>query len=289
MVSVVGSAGTTSAGGSGSTRPGPSSTPPTSTATGAGARPCSGRLSSNGGSRSSSPPSSGATWAPSTARTTDRGDLGGTSAWAIEGSLRRLQTDHVDLYQYHFFDGVTPLEETLAALDELVREGKVRSVGSSNLAAWQVADADWMARDRHLTRFVSAQNHYSLLERDAERELLPACQRFGIGVLPYFPLASGLLTGKYHRGQPPPKGTRLEGRDDVFTDRTFDRIEALEKFAADRGVSLLDVAIGGLAAKPAVASVIAGATKPGQVRQNAAAAEWVPTKEDLEALDQAVA
>lgn len=146
---------------------------------------------------------------------------------AIEGSLRRLQTDHVDLYQYHFFDGVTPLEETLAALDELVREGKVRSVGSSNLAAWQVADADWMARDRHLTRFVSAQNHYSLLERDAERELLPACQRFGIGVLPYFPLASGLLTGKYHRGQPPPKGTRLEGRDDVFTDRTFDRIEAL--------------------------------------------------------------
>jgi len=133
----------------------------------------------------------------------------------------------VDLYQYHFFDGVTPLEETLAALDELVREGKVRSVGSSNLAAWQVADADWMARDRHLTRFVSAQNHYSLLERDAERELLPACQRFGIGVLPYFPLASGLLTGKYHRGQPPPKGTRLEGRDDVFTDRTFDRIEAL--------------------------------------------------------------
>jgi aryl-alcohol dehydrogenase-like predicted oxidoreductase len=203
---------------------------------------------------------------------------------SIEASLRRLRTEWVDLYQYHRHDGVTPLEETLGALDELVREGKVRHVGSSNLQAAQVADADRIARERGLARFVSAQNRYSLLERDAERELLPGCERLGIGVLPYYPLASGLLTGKYRRGEPAPEGTRLHGRPEWLTDEAFDRVEALQRFADERGVSLLDVAIGGLAAQPAVGSVIAGATKPEQVRANVAAGAWEPSPEDLAAL-----
>jgi aryl-alcohol dehydrogenase-like predicted oxidoreductase len=206
---------------------------------------------------------------------------------AIEASLRRLRTDHVDLYQYHRPDGVTPVEETLAALDDLVREGKVRYVGSSNFDGWQVADADWAARDHGLSRFVSAQNRYSLLERGVERELAPACERFGVGILPYFPLASGLLTGKYRRGEPAPEGTRLRERPEQLSDERFDVVEAIEKFAADRGLGILDVAVGGLAAQPAVASVIAGATKPEQVRANVAAGEWIPTHEDLLALDEA--
>jgi len=205
---------------------------------------------------------------------------------AVDGSLRRLRTDHIDLYQYHTPDGITPLEETLAALDDLVKEGKVRYIGSSNLAAWEVGHADWVARDRRLTPFISAQNHYNLLERDPDRELVPACRRFGVGILPYFPLASGLLTGKYRRGQPPPAGSRLAGRPDVLTEDVFDRLEALEKFAADRGLSLLDVAIGWLSARPGVASVIAGATRPEQVRANAEAAEWSPTVDDLATIDR---
>jgi aryl-alcohol dehydrogenase-like predicted oxidoreductase len=204
---------------------------------------------------------------------------------AVESSLSRLRTDWIDLYQLHFPDPHTPIEETLAALDELVDEGKVRYVGCSNLTAWQVADADWVARTRGFERFVSAQNHYSLLECDAERELVPACKRFGIGLLPYFPLANGLLTGKYRRGQAPPEGTRLADRPDALTDAVFDTIEALESYAADRGRSLLDVAIGGLAARPAVASVIAGATSAEQVRANAAAGVWEPTDDDLTQLD----
>ena len=200
---------------------------------------------------------------------------------AVESSLRRLQTDWIDLYQYHFPDPKTPMEETLVALDEIVKEGKVRYIGSSNLAGWQVADAEWVARSSNLTRFVSAQNHYSLLERSAERELVPACQRFGIGVLPYFPLANGLLTGKYRRGEPAPAGTRLAALPDRLDQSKFDTVEALEKYAAERGRSLLDVAIAGLAAKPAVASVIAGATKPEQVRANAAAIGWRPSDEDM--------
>ena len=207
---------------------------------------------------------------------------------AVEGSLRRLQTDHVDLYQLHEPDPHTPIEETLAALDELVKEGKVRYVGSSNFDAWQVVDADWVARRDHVGRFVSAQNEYSLLERGVERELAPACERYGVGILPYFPLSSGLLTGKYRRGKPAGEGTRLAGREDELTDDVFDRLEALEKFAAERGVALLDVAIGGLAAQPAVASVIAGATKPEQVRANVAAGTWIPGPEDLSALDRVV-
>jgi aryl-alcohol dehydrogenase-like predicted oxidoreductase len=204
---------------------------------------------------------------------------------AVEASLTRLQTAWIDLYQYHAPDGVTPLEETVAALDELVHEGKVRYVGSSNLAAWQVADADSFARRQGTNRFVSAQNAYSLLDRTAERELVPACEAHGVGILPYFPLANGLLTGKYRRGEAAPEGTRLESRLDTVRDRTFDRVDALEAFARERGLALLDVAIGGLAAQPAVGSVIAGATRPEQVKANAAAGAWVPTPDDLAALD----
>ena len=204
---------------------------------------------------------------------------------AVAGSLQRLRTDYIDLYQYHTPDHGTPFEETFGALDELVREGKVRYVGHSNLDAAQVEEIDALARERGWARPVSAQNRYSLLHRDAERELLPTCERLGIGVLPYFPLASGLLTGKYRRGQPRPEGTRLATRDEVFTDETFDRLEALEAFAEQRGVSLLSIAIGGLLGQPAIASVIAGATKPEQVRANAAAGEWEPSPDDLAALN----
>jgi aryl-alcohol dehydrogenase-like predicted oxidoreductase len=204
---------------------------------------------------------------------------------AVEASLRRLRTDRIDLYQYHVPDGVTPIEETLGALNELVDEGKVRFIGSSNFSAAQVDEAERVAREGGTARFVSAQNEYSLLRRDAESSLLPTCERLGTGVLPYFPLASGLLTGKYRRGQPIPEGTRLSGRDDVFTDETFDRLEALEAFAEERDVTLLHVAIGGLLAQPAIASVIAGATKPEQVRSNVVAAEWEPSDDDLAALN----
>jgi aryl-alcohol dehydrogenase-like predicted oxidoreductase len=204
---------------------------------------------------------------------------------AVAGSLQRLRTDYIDLYHYHTPDHVTPFEETFGALDELVREGKVRYVGHSNLDAAQVEEIDALARERGWARPVSAQNRYSLLHRDAETELLPTCERLGIGVLPYFPLASGLLTGKYRRGQPRPEGTRLATRDEVFTDETFDRLEALEAFAEQRGASLLSVAIGGLLGQPAIASVIAGATKPEQVRANAVAGEWEPSEDDLAALN----
>jgi aryl-alcohol dehydrogenase-like predicted oxidoreductase len=204
---------------------------------------------------------------------------------AIESSLRRLRTDWIDLYQLHRPDPKTPIAETLAALHELVSEGKVRYIGCSNFAAWQIADADWTARSGGLTPFISAQNEYSLIDRHVESELVPACERFGLGVLPFFPLANGLLTGKYKRGEPAPDGTRLADRGDQLSDRRFDQVEAVEKYAAERGVSLLDVAIGGLAAKPAVASVIAGATKPEQVVANVAAGQWVPTAADREALD----
>jgi aryl-alcohol dehydrogenase-like predicted oxidoreductase len=204
---------------------------------------------------------------------------------AIDGSLERLRTDYVDLYQYHTPDHVTPFAETFGALDELVHEGKVRYVGHSNLEPAEVEEVDALAREHGWTRPVSAQNQYSLLRREAEAELLPVCERLGIGVLPYFPLASGLLTGKYRRGAPRPEGTRLADRDGVFTEETWQRLEALERFAADRSVTLLQVAIGGLLARPTVSSVIAGATKPEQVRANVEAAEWEPTTEDIAALN----
>jgi aryl-alcohol dehydrogenase-like predicted oxidoreductase len=202
---------------------------------------------------------------------------------AVDESLRRLRTDYIDLYQYHTPDHITPYEETFAALGELVQQGKVRHVGHSNLEAADIEEID--ERVHGQGRPVSAQNQYSLLRREAEDDLLPTCKRLGIGVLPYFPLASGLLTGKYKRGEPAPEGTRLADRADALTDDKFDRVEALEQFASERGVTLLHVAIGGLLAQPAIASVIAGATKPEQVQANVAVAEWEPTEEDLAALN----
>ena len=205
---------------------------------------------------------------------------------AVEASLRRLGTDWIDLYQYHRPDPVTPLEETLAALHELVVEGKVRYIGSSNFAGWQVVEADWVSRSGGLTWFVSAQNEYSLLQRDVEDEVVPACEHVGVGLLPFFPLASGLLTGKYRRGVAAPEGTRLAGQADRLAEADWDTIEAIEGYAAERGLRPLDVAIGGLAAQPAVASVIAGATRPEQVADNVQAGLWEPTVEDLAALDE---
>lgn len=204
---------------------------------------------------------------------------------AVEASLRRLGTDWIDLYQLHVPDPVTPIEETLSALSELVAEGKVRYIGSSQFAGWQVVDADWTAKTAGLEHFISAQNRYSLLEREVEDDLIPACEHLGIGVLPFFPLASGLLTGKYKRDQGAPDGTRLANMPDRLAAADFDKIEALETFAAERDLTLLDVAIGGLAAQPAVGSVIAGATRPEQIEENVAAGLWEPTPEDLAALD----
>ncbi len=204
---------------------------------------------------------------------------------AVDASLQRLRTDWIDLYQYHTPDKSTPFGETFGALDELVRAGKVRYVGHSNLSADQVEEVDKLVRDNGWARPVSAQNRYSLLHREPEDDLLPVCERLGLGVLPYFPLASGLLTGKYKRGQPRPEGTRLADRDEVFTDDAFDQVEALESFGKERNHSLLEVAIGGLLAEPAVASVISGATKPEQVRANAAAGEWELPAADLAALN----
>jgi aryl-alcohol dehydrogenase-like predicted oxidoreductase len=201
---------------------------------------------------------------------------------AFEASLRRLQTDRIDLYQYHRPDGVTPIEETLRALHELVQEGAVRAIGSSNFTPAMVEEAHAIAGEQGLTPFVSEQSEYSWLVRDAEEELLPVCERLGIGFIPYFPLASGLLTGKYRRGEPAPEGTRLHGRE--LEDARLDRVERLEAFASERGVTLLEVAIGGLLAQPAVASVIAGATKPEQVRANAKAGDWEPSADDLAVL-----
>jgi len=206
---------------------------------------------------------------------------------AAEASLRRLGTDWIDLYQIHTPDPATPIEETLSALDDLVHAGKVRYVGHSNFAGWQAADAAWTARVRGFTPFVSAQNEYSLLRRGIEKDLVPVCERFGLGLLPYFPLASGLLTGKYRRNAEAPPGTRLAGArfTSRLADAPWDVIEALEKFATERGRSLLDVAIGWLSAQPTVSSVIAGATTPEQVRANVAAVGWQPSPDDLAALD----
>jgi aryl-alcohol dehydrogenase-like predicted oxidoreductase len=201
--------------------------------------------------------------------------------WAVEGSLRRLRTEVIDVYQMHEPDETTPIEETLEALHELVQDAVVRFIGSSNYSAAQIEEADRVARERGLTRFVSAQNHYSLAEREVEAELLPVCERLGIGMLPYFPLASGLLTGKYRRGEEATEG-RLAGRE--VPNARWDRTEALQRFADEHGIPLLAVAVGGLAAMPAVASVIAGATAPAQVAANVEAGEWVPTAHDLAAL-----
>ena len=208
---------------------------------------------------------------------------------AIEGSLQRLHTDYVDVYMLHQPDSAVPIEATLDTLGQLVEEGKVRTVASSNLAGWQVADADWTARAKDFARFVAAENRYSLMDRRAERELIPACRRFGISLIPYSPLANGLLTGKYRRGEPPAEGTRLAASpraSEVLTDRNFDVVEAIERFAAERGVTPAAVALGWLASQPDVASVIAGATSAEQVVENVAATAWHPTDDDLTELDR---
>ncbi len=180
----------------------------------------------------------------------------------------------------------TPIAETLEALDELVRAGTVRAIGGSNLTAGQIEEADAAARDHGLTRFSAIQNEYSLLVRGAERDVLPTCERLGLGFVPYFPLASGLLTGKYRRGERGPAGSRLSGRNQIATDQQFGLLEALDRYAAERGISMTTVAIGALLARPVVSSVIAGATKPEQVMANAEAALWTPSQADLEELEQ---
>jgi aryl-alcohol dehydrogenase-like predicted oxidoreductase len=208
---------------------------------------------------------------------------------AVEDSLRRLKTDWIDLYQLHRPDPLTPIEETLRALDDLVRQGKVRYVGCSNLAAWQVIEARWTAKTEHLVAFASCQDEYSLLVRDIEKELVPAIEAYRMGLLPFFPLASGLLTGKYRRGEETP-GTRLAKvqrlADRYMTEANWGKVERLTAFAEAHGKSLLDLAFGWLAAKPYVSSVIAGATRPEQLEANVRAAEWALTHEDLAEIDR---
>lgn len=201
---------------------------------------------------------------------------------ALEASLRRLDTDRIDLYQIHRPDPETPIGETLAVLDEAVRAGKVREIGCSNFSAAQLREAEEAATG---ARFVSVQNHYNLLAREDEAEVIPLCQKLGIAYLPYFPLASGLLTGKYRRGEEPPEGTRLQrwgGRaSGVLTDDNFDKVDALAEWADKHGHSILDLAFAWLLAQPVVASVIAGATKVDQVRANSAAGAWALTQDEL--------
>ena len=208
----------------------------------------------------------------------------------VEDSLQRLETDYIDLYQIHWTDPNTPIDETLRALDDLVRQGKLRYVGCSNFAAWQVCEAVWTSRTLGLTSFVSAQPQYNMLDREVEAELLPFCTEYGIGVLPYYPLANGFLTGKHRRGQPAVAGTRLAEDDrSMLTDANFDLLEGLKDFAAERNHTLLELAFSWLLSRSAVSSVIAGATKPEQVVANAGAAGWRLTDEDLAQLDAILA
>jgi aryl-alcohol dehydrogenase-like predicted oxidoreductase len=200
---------------------------------------------------------------------------------AVEGSLRRLRTDVIDYYWLHAPDPETEISETLTALDELVRAGKVRAIGASNFDLRQIEEADAVARERGLARFTAIQNEYSLLSRGAERDVLPACERLGLGFVPYFPLANGLLTGKYRRGEAGPVGARLSGRSEIATDQQFAVLEGLGRFADERGLTMVQVAIGALLAQPAVASVIAGATRAEQVVANADGARWTPSEDDL--------
>jgi aryl-alcohol dehydrogenase-like predicted oxidoreductase len=204
---------------------------------------------------------------------------------AVEASLRRLRTDYIDLYQIHTPDPITPVAETLEALDELVTEGKVRYLGHSNFAGWQIAEAACLADRRASVPFVSAQNHWSLLERAVEAEVVPAARHFGLGVLPYFPLANGLLTGKIRRGQPAREGTRLAGRDSYVTEAKVDIVEELAGWAGTHGVALLTVAISCLAAQPGCTSVIAGAMSPEQVKANAYTADWTPSADERAEVD----
>jgi aryl-alcohol dehydrogenase-like predicted oxidoreductase len=211
---------------------------------------------------------------------------------AVEDSLRRLQTDWIDLYQLHAPDPLTPMDETLRALDDLVSSGKVRYVGCSNVSAWGVADAAWIAKTRGFNGFISAQDEYSILVRKLEPELKPMCEHFGIGILPYFPLASGMLTGKFKKGEPLQEGTRLAAAkgagyfDHFMTDEKFDVVAKLGEYAEARGHTLLELAFSWLLAQPVIPSVIAGATKPAQVEANVKAADWIMTAEELAEIDK---
>lgn len=219
---------------------------------------------------------------------------GGSRRWimrAVEGSLRRLGTDYIDLYQMHRADPAVPIEETLRSLDDLVRQGKVRYLGNSNFSAWQVTEAEWTARTLGLNRFISAQNRYSVLTREVEKELVPAVTACGVGLLPYFPLESGLLSGKYQRGQPLPEGTRLAkwagfAASTFATEEKFARLEQLQTLCQRYGHSLLELAIGWLASRPWVSSVIAGVTSTAQLEQNVAAGAWRPSAEELAEIDR---
>jgi aryl-alcohol dehydrogenase-like predicted oxidoreductase len=205
---------------------------------------------------------------------------------AVEDSLRRLQTDYIDLYQLHTPDPVTPIAETLAALSELVAEGKVRYIGHSNFTGWQIAEAAHTAREIGAVPFISAQNHWSLLERAAEQEVVPASLRYGLGVLPYFPLANGLLTGKVRRGGEIPANSRLATREGYVTEEKLDKVELLAAWGEQNGHSLLEIGIAALAGQPGCGSVIAGATSAEQIRANAAAAEWIPSAAELAEIDE---
>ena len=209
---------------------------------------------------------------------------------AVEASLRRLQTDWIDVYYMHWSDPLTPIAETLRALDDLVRAGKVRYIGSCNLAAWQVVDAEWVARELGSNHFICAQNEFSLLERGAKKELLPALAAYDLGLVPYFPLASGLLTGKYHRGKAAPEDSRFAQwralGERYLTDANWDRVEKLESWCKQREHALLELAFAWLLSHDEVASVIAGATKPEQVAQNAKTADWRLSVEDRKAVDE---
>lgn len=211
---------------------------------------------------------------------------------SVEASLRRLQTDHIDLYQLHRWDEKTPLEETLRALDDLVRSGKVRYIGASNYTAWQLARANTLAEVRGWTSFVSIQNHYHMLERDQERELIPFCNAHNVGILPYFPLAGGFLTGKYKRGEPAPAGSRGENSAYVqryMTDANYTKVETLTAWAEERGHSMAELAHAWLLAQPRVSSVISGATQLSQVQVNAQSADWQLTAEELAAVNSVLA
>ncbi|HLF72290.1 MAG TPA: aldo/keto reductase [Dehalococcoidia bacterium] len=208
---------------------------------------------------------------------------------AVDDCLRRLETDYIDLYQMHFPTN-TPIEETLRALDDIVRSGKVRYIGSSNYAGWQVVEAAWVAKTEHLTPFISAQNQYNLLERGIEKELVPAAKKYSVGILPYFPLASGFLTGKYRKDAPQPEGARLSGSSPfagrTLTDANYDKLEKLDEFAKARGHTMTELAFGWLASLSFISSVIAGATRPEQVEENAKAADWKLSTEEMDEIDE---
>ena len=209
---------------------------------------------------------------------------------ALEASLRRLDTDYIDLYYVHFPDRRTPIEETLRALDDMVRSGKVRYIGCSNFAGWQVVESIWTSRTEHLARFVCAQNQYSLLDRSLEAELAPACAKYGVGIVPFYPLASGLLTGKYRAQEAPPQGSRLSRNLPIYSGvlerANFETIGRLEAFAESRGHTIIELALGWLASQPQVGSIIVGATRPEQVEENARSTDWRLTPDELREVDE---